>query len=55
MRNQATLGGVENSDFILRQQAQTYTVSEHLNKGFIGYLKGSSGHQVTKMCSGYWG
>jgi hypothetical protein len=28
-----------------------YTVSEHLNKGFTGYLKGSAGHQVTRMCS----
>jgi hypothetical protein len=26
-----------------------------LNKGFTGCLKGSAGHQVTNMCSGYWG
>jgi hypothetical protein len=28
-RNPVTLGGVENSNFILCQHAQTYTMSEH--------------------------
>jgi hypothetical protein len=38
---------------ILRQRAQTCTCVWALNKGFTRYLKGSVGHQVTKMCSGH--
>jgi hypothetical protein len=37
----------------LRQRAQTCTCVWALNKGFTRYLKGSAGHQVTKLCSGY--
>jgi hypothetical protein len=52
-RNQVTLRGVENSEFyfFLHQRAQTCTCVWALNKGFTRYLKGSVGHQVTKMCS----
>jgi hypothetical protein len=42
-----------NQILYLCQQAQMCTCVWALNKGFTRYLKGSAGHQVTKMCSGY--
>jgi hypothetical protein len=53
-RNQVTLREVENSEFILRWQSQMSSHSKFwaLNNEFMGYLKGSPGHQVTKNVLG---
>jgi hypothetical protein len=45
-----TLREVENSDFILHQRSQMSSHSKFWapNSGFMGFLKGSAGHQVIR-------
>jgi hypothetical protein len=48
MRNQVTLGGVENLGFIFMPVGSDVYRVWVLNKGVTGYLKGSAGNRVTK-------
>jgi hypothetical protein len=50
MRKQVTLREVENSDFIICQQTQICSHSKFWapNNEFMGFLKGSIGHQVKR-------
>jgi hypothetical protein len=50
MRNQATLREVENSDFVLHWWSQMSSYSKFWapNSEFMGFLKDSAGHQVTR-------
>jgi hypothetical protein len=53
-RNQATLRGVENSDFIFMPVgSDVCTCVWALNKGFKGYLKSSTDHQVISNVLSY--
>jgi hypothetical protein len=57
MRSQATLREVENSDFILCRWSQMSSHSKFWapNNEFMGFLKGSVGHQVTRNVLGLIG